>query len=62
MNVFNDSASAAAAREARNAYLRAWRRANPERVRAINERYWMKKARAALEAERLSEEQDGKDE
>ena len=33
-----------AAREARNAYQRAWRAKNPDRVREINNRYWAKKA------------------
>lgn len=32
------------ARLKRNEYNRKWRRENPERVRAINERYWLKKA------------------
>ena len=32
------------ARKARNAYLREWRRKNPEKVRAIQQRYWEKKA------------------
>ena len=32
------------AREARNAYQRAWRAKNPDRVREINNRYWEKKA------------------
>jgi hypothetical protein len=30
-------------REKRNAYLRAWRKKNPEKVRNILIRYWMKK-------------------
>lgn len=34
-----------AAREARNAYLREWRRKNPQRVRELRERYWLRKAR-----------------
>lgn len=32
------------ARNARNAYYRAWRAKNPEKVRSSNERYWRKKA------------------
>lgn len=32
------------ARNARNAYYRAWRAKNPEKVRESNERYWAKKA------------------
>lgn len=32
------------ARNARNAYYRAWRAKNPDKVRKSNERYWNKKA------------------
>jgi len=32
----------------RNAYAKAWRAKNPEKVRAINERYWEKKAAQKL--------------
>ena len=32
-------------REERNRYQREWRAKNKERVRAINARYWWKKAR-----------------
>lgn len=32
------------AKEAKNAYLRAWRKANPDKVRAATARYWEKKA------------------
>lgn len=32
------------AREARNAYMRQWRKNNPERVSEINSRYWERKA------------------
>ena len=38
------------ARDARAAYQRAWRRANPEKVAAIKARYWNKKAKVAMEA------------
>lgn len=33
-----------AARAARNAYKRAWNKANPEKVKAQQERYWEKRA------------------
>lgn len=33
-----------AAAEARNAYARRWRAANKDKVRANNERYWMRRA------------------
>lgn len=39
-----------AAREARAAYQREWRKRNPEKVRATQQRYWAKKARI-LQAE-----------
>ena len=44
------------AREAKNAYLREWRKKNPERARAIQARYWAKKA----EQMRGEREDDGK--
>lgn len=31
------------ARQARNSYQRDWRKKNPEKVRAINERYWARR-------------------
>ncbi len=37
------------AREARNAYLREWRKKNKDKVKAAKERYWEKKAREANE-------------
>lgn len=36
------------AKEARAAYQREWRKKNPERVREINERYWMRRAEKEL--------------
>lgn len=35
------------AKEARRAYKREWARANPEKVKAQQERYWTKKAEAS---------------
>lgn len=35
------------AREARNAYMREWKRKNKDKVKAARERYWEKKAREA---------------
>ena len=35
------------AKEARRAYKREWNRRNPDKVRAIQERYWSRKAEAA---------------
>ena len=40
------------ARQARREYARAWRAKNPDRVRAINRRYWEKRATKATEPER----------
>lgn len=33
-----------AARKAANAYKRKWAKQNPEKVRAAQERYWLKRA------------------
>lgn len=33
-----------AAKAARNAYAKEWRRKNPDKVKAANARYWEKKA------------------
>lgn len=40
-----------AARAEKNAYKRKWRKENPEKVRAANERYWEKKARGMSDEE-----------
>ena len=47
------------AAEARNAYARKWRAANPDKVRANNASYWLR--RAAKEAARKEAEEAGKD-
>lgn len=39
----NDEKKKAAA-DARNAYARKWRAANKDKVRASNQRYWMRRA------------------
>lgn len=38
--------------EMRREYQRKWRKENPEKVRAIAERYWKKKAVEAIENEK----------
>ena len=43
------------ARKLRAEYLRKWRAKNPEKVRAAQERYWMKKA---SEIEKKAKEAD----
>lgn len=47
------------AAEARNAYARKWRAANPDKVRANNANYWFR--RAAKEVARKEAEEAGKD-
>lgn len=45
------------AKEARRAYKRAWNRANRDRVKAAQERYWSRKAeKAAQESKEQQEE------
>lgn len=39
------------AREMRREYKRAWNRANKDKVKAAQERYWSKRAAAAQEQE-----------
>lgn len=38
-----------AAREAQRAYMREWRKRNPDRVREINKRYWENQAKRVRE-------------
>lgn len=38
------------AREVQRQYQREWRKKNPDKVRAKNQRYWERKARKLLEA------------
>ena len=38
-----------AIREAKNAYMREWRRKNPEKARENQRRYWAKKAKQMAE-------------
>ena len=40
----DETAIEAAAREAKNAYLREWRAKNPDRVKQHLKNYWLKKA------------------
>lgn len=39
------------ARQARNAYARAWRKKNPEKAKANNMRYWARRAEREAEKE-----------
>ena len=41
----------AAIRAEQAAYVKAWRKKNPERAKAINRRYWEKKVKAKLAAQ-----------
>lgn len=45
-------------REARREYIRKWRKRNPEKVRAAQERYWAKKA-AEIAAKREKPPENG---
>ena len=47
------------AREARNAYLREWRKKNKDKVKAAKERYWEKKAREANGQDEQSQRSQG---
>lgn len=47
--ILKDYAAAAAKREARREYQRKWRQNNPDKVKAIQQRYWEKKGREYLE-------------
>ena len=49
----------AAAAEARRAYKRKWNRANRDKVRAHQERYWSKKAAEAKAATQTQEQGGG---
>ena len=44
------------ARQARNEYQRRWRAANPEKVRAANERYWERRAEKDMYAKEGGED------
>lgn len=49
-----------AARLAYNAYIKAWRKAHPDKVREHNRRYWEKKAaRMQSEAEQQADQTAG---
>ncbi len=45
-------------REARREYIREWRKRNPEKVQAAQERYWAKKA-AEIAAKREKPPENG---
>lgn len=48
-------------REARRKWAKAYRKANPEKIRAANERYWLKRA-LREQAAAAEEEADGQPE
>ena len=48
------------AKAARRAYKREWQRNNPDKVRAQQERYWMKKALQALQEEAEHKQDQGR--
>lgn len=41
-----------AAKQARRAYIRAWNKAHPEKIKEYQERYWTRKAEAAAAEEK----------
>lgn len=45
-----------AAKEARRAYKRAWNAKNKDKVKAAQERYWERKAKAAAEKAKAGEQ------
>lgn len=45
-------------REERNNYQRQWRAKNKDKVRAINARYWAKRARQKIEKEAQDEQKE----
>lgn len=49
------------AKEARRLYFREWQRANKDRVRAAQERYWTRKAQELEQKSGENEEQTGND-
>ena len=54
---FDDEQIKADALELRRAYRREWARANRDKTRATENRYWLKKARAMRENVQQSEQQ-----
>lgn len=44
------------ARNARREYYREWRARNKDKIKASNERYWMKRARKLLEEQGAANE------
>ena len=44
------------AAEAKRAYMKEWRRRNPDKVRANSKRYWERKAQAADAAQKAKKE------
>ena len=50
MDAVNEMTVTEKARLARNAYYREWRRKNPERNKAIQERYWVRKVERMKES------------
>lgn len=48
------------ATEARNAYARAWRAKNPDKVKRNNASYWLRKANRELSAGKKDDSGEGK--
>lgn len=46
----------------RAAYQREWRKNNPDKVKAINDRYWLNRAKKELAAQQTEKENSNGDE
>ncbi len=58
----SDIAYSDAAKKARREYKKKWNKMNADKVRAAQRRYWEKKAREAIDAQREEHTiQDGRD-
>lgn len=55
----NDTMQMLAAKEAKRQYHREWRKNNPDRVKASQQRYWAKKGREYIEALERESKHDG---
>lgn len=50
-----------AMKAARNAYRREWRKKNPDKVKAAQERYWLKRAAKMADGEKGAAYEDAND-
>lgn len=57
--VLSEEKAAEAARAIQREYMRRWRKENPEKVRAINRNYWIRRAMRELEEQKRKEANNG---